>query len=283
MNEPALAAAAGASEEGPLRPKSRFIRTATLWVPTLARRRARPKFRARPWLRPRRSFRRRATLRVSEPIPTASEPDISPRALRQEIDDGTLRPPVVPQPELAPATTEDETVTVWRFARPPASHHPRPARPPPRRRFPAPGAPRAQPQGVVEAAALVSRSLRIWRRQNGVRRRPKSRSRAASAGPGTQRSRKPGIQPGPSAARTKSAKPGKRREGVPVGNPSSIPCRLSRSCMELRSILESEGKGKKRSYGAASVSGSAALSPVPQTAKRIKNPSPDEYKARREQ
>ncbi len=207
---------------------------------------------------------------------TSGEAEGTPSDLPQQIET-TAEVPAEPQPEVAPPTTEDETVTVWRFARAPApSPHPRPPRPP-RRRFPAPGEPRVQPQGAVEASAAPTvtvesppqdapaRHARPERPRHGGKRKTWDTTRTSDT-PKTSDAPKTWDMTKASDTRktwdaTKTWDPSKtqrgpddKREGreatggrsggdrKPVVDPTSPFAKL----MELRSILESEGKGKKR-------------------------------------
>ncbi len=56
---------------------------------------------------------------VSEPSELLSEAEVAPSDLAQEVETA-VEVPAEPRPEVASPTTGDETVTVWRFARPPA-------------------------------------------------------------------------------------------------------------------------------------------------------------------
>jgi ATP-dependent RNA helicase SUPV3L1/SUV3 len=175
----------------------------------------------------------------------------APSDPRQEIETG-VEVPVEPHPEVAPPATGDETVTVWRFARPPAPiRHPRPSRPP-RRRFPAPGEPRVQPQGAAEAPAAPALNAELPPQGSP----PNERRAATPEKPFHGGKRKnwdttktqtwdtTKTQRGPDDKRdgreAAGGRPGGERK--PVVDPMSPFAKL----MELRSILESEGKGKKR-------------------------------------
>ena len=183
----------------------------------------------------------------SERIATSSESESAASDSLQEIQTA-VEVAVEPHLDVAPPTTEDETVTVWRFARPPApSHHPRPPRPP-RRKFSAPGEPRAQSNEAVGAPAAPVLNAGAPPQES-----PPKERRAAQFHGGKRKtwdttktktwdSMKP--QRGPDDKREAREAAGGRSGGERklVIDPMSPFAKL----MELRSILESEGKGKKR-------------------------------------
>ena len=149
-------------------------------------------------------------------------------------------------PEAAPASAEQEAVTIWRFARTPGRSHQRPSRPP-RRRNPPQAEPRAQSQGGADAPEGSRPALE--RRAD----RPSSKERPAAAFERPPHGGKPKTWDIKKAWEAKKAQrpPEDKRQGSgapspranaerkpPVIDPMSPFAKL----MELRSILESESK-----------------------------------------
>jgi hypothetical protein len=189
----------------------------------------------------------------SEPLPTSSEAESSPSDSPQEIDTGR-EVAVEPQPEAPPPATVDETVTVWRFARPPApTHHPRPPRPP-RRRFPAPGEPRVQTQGTVEAPAALPLNVEIPLQDSGLKEPRAAQAQKPFHGgkrktwdtTKTKTWDTPKPQRGPDKREPLEAREATGGRSGGDRKPAIDPMSPFAKLMELRSILESEGKGKKR-------------------------------------
>jgi ATP-dependent RNA helicase SUPV3L1/SUV3 len=171
---------------------------------------------------------------VAEPAEISSDADVAPSDPPTGIETAE-QVAVEIQPEAPPVLTDDEIVTIWRFARPPASSHPRPARQP-QRRFAAPAGPRTQPQQAATDApdghaASESRAPR-------ERRAPPSERPVHEGKRKTWDTKK--TQRRPDDKRDARALSGDRPtvEKKPAIDPMSPFAKL----MELRSILESESK-----------------------------------------
>ncbi len=182
--------------------------------------------------------RRPSNSSVGEPVGISSDSDASPPGPPTEIETAA-QIDVEMQPEPNSVTTDNETVTIWRFARPPAPSHPRPARQP-RRRFPAPAEQRVQSQAGAEAPDGLAPGVES--RANGPapqERRPPPSERPFHEGKRkTWSATKP--QRRPDDKREARAASGDRPDGEkkPAVDPMSPFAKL----LELRSILESESK-----------------------------------------
>jgi ATP-dependent RNA helicase SUPV3L1/SUV3 len=96
---------------------------------------------------------------MTDPV-TLSVEDSTESLIVPEGDFASPPEPAAATDESAPSPAEeDETLTVWRFARAPAPHHPRPARQA-RRKFPVPRDQRVQPHDAPKVQAGLAPAAR---------------------------------------------------------------------------------------------------------------------------
>ena len=147
-------------------------------------------------------------------------------------------------PEASPAPADQETVTIWRFARAPGRGHQRPSRPPRRRNAPR-AEPHAQSQGGADIPETGGTALERRADRPSTKERPAFEKPAHGDKPKTWDIKKAwdakkAQQRAPEDKRQGSGAPGPRAnaERKPVIDPMSPFAKL----MELRAILESESK-----------------------------------------